>query len=66
MNKYLSFMIILCVILGVQAKAADEEGCYRCHGLRGFSLRQGDSVNDLTISAGHFDSFERGSRGTAV
>ena len=25
MNKYLSFMIILCVILGVQAKAADED-----------------------------------------
>lgn len=49
-------VIAAAAMSAVPAAATDEEGCYRCHGLRGFSLRQGDSVNDLTISAGHFDS----------
>lgn len=49
-------IVAAAVMSAVPAAAADEEGCYRCHGLRGFSLRQGDLVKNLALSESFFES----------
>jgi hypothetical protein len=38
------------------ALALDEEECYRCHGLAGFTLRAGDDIVELTIDSRFFES----------
>lgn len=38
------------------AVALDEEECYRCHGLTGFTVRDGDNLAELTIAPKFFES----------
>jgi hypothetical protein len=38
------------------AVALDEEECYRCHSLPGFTVRTGDNLANLTIDAQFFES----------
>jgi hypothetical protein len=47
---------VLLLALPLSSPAADEEECYRCHGLKGFAALRGGEVKNLAVSPEFFES----------